>query len=125
MEMDKRQILTEVTIDCPVCSSRNYFRVGQISEVLLCEDCGFQLSENSTTKRLNSAECLFCGNNQFYYESPFSLSLLGRSTVCYVCEAHYKNAKRGNPDVKFDLNSHAAAQQTDYTIHWKERIKRY
>ena len=76
-----------IKIDCPVCVSRNVFVIGAV-EKLSCDDCGFLFTENS---QLLTGKCLICGSGSFYYFSPFGLSFLGRDSVCYVCEAHYRN----------------------------------
>lgn len=125
LEMDNRPLLKKVTIDCPICSSRNYYQVGQTREELLCEDCGFVLSEYSTMGQIDSGECVFCGNIRFYYESPFSLSFLGHDSVCYLCEAHYKNTKMNDPDAKYSPKAFEDVQQTSYALSWKERVERY
>jgi len=115
----------KIRIDCPICSSGNYFQVGQIGQKLLCEDCGFLLSEESKIERVDFAKCLFCGNAHFYLESPFSLSILGHDSICYVCEAQYKNTKIGNPDAKYNPISYENAQQTIYAKRWHERAEQY
>lgn len=106
-----------IKIDCPVCSSNNTFITGA-TEKLSCDDCGFLFADNSQAP---TGKCLFCGSGSFYYFSPFGLSFLGRDSVCYVCEAHYRNEKIGDPEPDFSEESFARAQQSIEARRFKER----
>jgi len=106
-----------IKIDCPVCVSRNVFVIGAV-EKLSCDDCGFLFTENS---QLLTGKCLICGSGSFYYFSPFGLSFLGRDSVCYVCEAHYRNVQIDNPEPSFSEASFARAEQSVEARRFKER----
>ena len=106
-----------IKIDCPVCVSSNTFVTGA-TEKLFCEDCGFLFAENS---QLPTGECLVCGSRSFYYSSPFGLSFLGRDTVCYVCEAHYRNVQIDSTEPGFSEESFARAEQSVEARRFKER----
>jgi ribosomal protein S27E len=93
----------EVFIACPVCFSGNHFQLDQVEQkIASCEDCGFVLAETLGPKASVDEECIFCGNSNFYFESPLGLLFLGRDSICYVCEARYKTAWVNNPDEKYD-----------------------
>ena len=67
--------------------------------------------------------CLFCGNQHFYYEAPFSLPLLKRDLICYVCEARYKTARASGADAKYRQLSHDEARRTPLAARWRERVE--
>jgi len=115
----------KVTVDCPACSSGNYFQIDELGAELSCDDCGFVLSKRSRIEAADLRECVFCGSTSYYHESPFSLSFLGRHSVCYVCEATYKNLKIDTPDPSYIPASHERAQQTPYAQRWQERVDEY
>jgi|ERR1044072_670805 predicted nucleic acid-binding Zn-ribbon protein len=110
-----------IKIECPVCNSSNAFVIGA-NEKLTCEDCGFLFAENS---QVPTGECLICGSRFFYYESPFGLSFLGRDTVCYVCEAHYRKMRIGSPEPHFSEESFAQAEQSVEAQRFKERASHW
>lgn len=110
-----------IKIDCPVCVSTNVFVTGAV-EKLFCKDCRFLFAENS---QLPADECLICGSRSFYYFSPFGLSFLGRDTVCYVCEAHYRNVQIDNPERRFSEESFARAEQSVEAQRFKERAENW
>ena len=105
-------------IDCPDCNTGNTFVTGG-TEKLTCEDCGFLFADNSQEV---SGQCLICGGRSFYYFSPFNLSFLGRDSVCYICEAHYRKVQMGNPDRDFSEESFERAQQSVEAQRFKERV---
>ena len=108
-----------INIECPVCNSGNTF-ITERAEKLSCEDCGFLFAENSHT---TPGACLICGSRSFYYFSPFNLSFLGRDSVCYVCEAHYRKVQIGNPDRGFSEESFARAEQSDEARRLKDQLE--
>lgn len=89
------------------------------TENLHCQDCEFLLSHISSTQTPD--QCIFCGNKRFYYESPFGLRFLGRDSVCYVCDAHYKNTRIDDPEPRFSMDSFEEAQQLPYKQQLKAR----
>jgi transposase len=117
--------MNEVFIACPVCFSGNHFQLNPSQHSLECEDCSFVLAENLSSKISDSAACIFCGNEKFYFESPLGLSFLGRDSICYVCEARYKTAWVNDPDEKYDERISELSQRTESALRWKERIRRY
>ena len=123
METSKEQIAKKVFIDCPVCCSGNHFQFEDADEELACDDCGFVLTGAPEWKAADSERCVFCGGEYFYLESP--LPLLGKDSICYVCEAEYKGVRLHNPNQKFDANTHAEVQESDASKRWQERVERY
>jgi hypothetical protein len=124
--MDKGALLMSVTIDCPVCSSSNYFSNRQLVGRLLCRDCGFVLSENALTANSTLTVCFFCENDEwFYYESPFGLNFLGRNAICHVCEAQYKNTRIDHPELRFNADSQEHASRSTFAEAWRNRINIY
>ena len=102
------RVSNTIKIECPVCNSGNTF-ITERAEKLTCEDCGFLFAENSYA---TPGTCVICGNRSFYYFSLFNLSFLGRDSVCYVCEAHYRKVQIGNPDRDFSDESFARVEQS-------------
>lgn len=116
----------EVFIACPVCFSGNHFQLDRVEQhIASCEDCGFVLAENLSPKASVDEECIFCGNRNFYFESPLGLLFLGRDSICYVCEARYKTAWVNNPDEKYDERLSEKYQGSAAALRWKERIEQY
>ena len=113
------------SIDCPVCYSGNSFPLGGAERELTCEDCGFVLAAVHGLKAINSGRCIFCGGEHFFLDSPFSLAFLGRSTVCYVCEAKYKGVTVTNPDGRYDEAAAVVMRRSDAALGLKERVERY
>ncbi len=115
----------EISINCPVCSSSNYYTAIPTSEVT-CRDCGFELRQASRVAELELNECVFCGNSRwFYWDSPFGLGFLGRRAVCYVCEAEYKNINIDNPERGFSPETSEEAQGSSFAEDFRERVKKY
>ena len=125
METSKEQIAARVFIDCPVCCSGNRFQLENLDVELACNDCGFVLAEAPKSKAVDSGRCVFCASEYFYFESPLSLSLLGKDSVCYVCEARYKGAPMSSPEQKYSPESQAKAQGSDASESWRKRVEWY
>lgn len=115
----------EVLVDCPVCSSGNRFRTGEPGAELACDDCGFVLAAAPDVKAVESGRCLFCGGEYFYVESPFSVSLLGKDSACYICEAKYKGARPGHAEEEYSPETFARAQGSRAAQSWRARAERY
>jgi hypothetical protein len=115
----------EVFIACPVCFSGNHFQLDGVERELACTDCGFVLAENLSPKASHADECIFCGNRDFYFESPLGFLFLGRDSICYVCEARYKTAWINNADEKYDQRLSEQYQSSASALRWRERIERY
>src|ERR1044071_519969 len=110
-----------IKIECPVCNSGNTFVTGA-NEKLTCEDCGFLFAENS---QVPTGKCLICGSGSFYCESPFGLAFLGRDIVGYVCEAHYRKVRIGNPEPHYSEESFAQVQQSVEARRFEERANHW
>jgi hypothetical protein len=123
METGKGQMTRRVFIDCPVCCSGNRFRLEDAGEELACDDCGFVLAGAPELKAGDPARCVFCGGEHFYYESP--LPLLGKDSICYVCEAKYKGVRMHGSGQKFSPDVHAVAQHSDASKRWRQRVELY
>jgi transcription elongation factor Elf1 len=106
-----------ITIDCPVCNSRNTF-VTKTTNGLSCEDCGFRLADNSSPP---TGECIFCGSTSFYYSSPLVLRFMKRDSVCYVCGARYRKTRIDNPEPCYSEKSFGQAQQSREAARFRER----
>ena len=115
------KVLMTITIDCPVCNSRNTFVTGT-TEKLSCDDCGFLLADDS---QVPSDKCLICGSKSFYYSSPFGLAFPGRDAVCYICGAHYRKARIDHPEPRFSEESFERAQQSHEARQFKERASHW
>jgi len=114
----------KVSVNCPVCYSGNSFDLSAAKQpALLCDDCGFILSENQNA--MDSGICIFCGNGKFYADSFLSITFLGTYLVCYVCEAKYKGFAVNAPDKKFDEETARQLRDSDAGINLKQRVKRY
>lgn len=72
-----------------------------------------------------SEECFFCGSRYFYFESPLELGFLGRSSICYVCEARYKGIEIDSPEEKYNQGGALSARRSGSALHWKERIEQH
>lgn len=83
------------------------------------------MAENPGPDISESEECIFCGSRHFYFESPLDLSILGRASICYVCEARYKGVKINDPDEKYDQESSSRARRSWSSLRWCERVKGY
>ena len=90
-----------------------------------CVDCGFLLAENPGPDISESEECIFCRSRYIYLESLIELFLLGRASICYVCEARYKGMRIDHPDEKYHQESAESASRSWASLHWNERIKGY
>jgi len=125
MEMDNKEVLSiKVIIDCPVCSTQNRFLLEDNHDRFACEDCGFCfLDESKNNADIVKDRCLFCGSKTFYYEAPFSLSILGYDSVCYVCGARYKDIKINEPDRRYSEQTYQDMCKTKISLQWQERIK--
>ena len=123
METSNEQITRKVFIDCPICCSRNRFQLEDAGEELACEDCGFVLAVAPELKATDSERCVFCGGEYFYLESP--LPLLGKDSICYICEAKYKGARMREPERKFSPDAQAKAQNSDASKRWRRRVELY
>lgn len=119
--LDQGTFPVKITIDCPVCNSRNAF-VTEKTETLSCDDCGFLLASNS---QVPTDRCLFCESRSFYYSSPLGVSLLGRDIVCYVCGAHYRKARIDDPEPRFSEESFERAQQSNKAREFKARASHW
>jgi transposase len=117
--------MNEVFVACPVCFTGNHLQLDRLEQKLACEDCGFVLAENLSLNASEAEECIFCGNRDFYFESPLGLSFLGRDSICYVCEARYKTAWVNDPDEKYDQRLSERSQRSESAMRWKERIEQY
>ena len=91
----------------------------------MCADCGFAMAENPGPQISDSEECIFCRSRHFYFESPLDLSILGRASICYVCEARYKGVGIDQPDEKYDQESAGRARRSWSSLRWGERVKDY
>ena len=125
METSGEQIAGEVFMDCPVCCSGNRLKLENPGVQLACEDCGFVLAEARVLGAVDFKRCVFCGGEYFYTESALPLSLLGRDSVCYVCEAKYKGMRSHDPGQRFNADTHAEAQKSDASKRWRERVDGY
>jgi hypothetical protein len=125
METSEKQITKKVSIDCPVCLSGNSFNLERADRALACEDCSFILADVAELKAIDSWRCIFCGSQYFYVDSPFSLAFLGRSTVCYVCEAKYKGVKVNGSEEKYNEAVANVMQRSDVAVSLKERVEKY
>ena len=125
METSKEQSTSRVSIDCPACCSGNRFRLGEAGRELACDDCGFVLAGASESSAAECGQCLFCRGEYFYVESPFSLSPLGKDSVCYVCEAKYRGALVNSPDQKFSAETQARARRSAASEGWRKRVELY
>jgi transcription initiation factor TFIIIB Brf1 subunit/transcription initiation factor TFIIB len=123
MDTGKEQVARKVFIDCPVCCSGSRFQLEDTGEELVCDDCGFVLAEAPELKAADSERCVFCGGEYFYFESP--LPLLGKDSVCYVCEAKYKGVRMHKPEQKFSPETQAGAQDSDASKRWRQRVELY
>jgi hypothetical protein len=119
------QIKREVLIACPVCYSGNQFQLERPEQELSCHDCGFVLGKNLELKISESENCVFCGSNYFYFESPLDLSFLGRAAICYVCEARYKGSSMDNPDEEYKKVVARNARRSSPALRWRERVALY
>lgn len=122
MEKSEEQIAIKVFIDCPVCRSGNSFQLEDAGEGSACGDCGFVLAGATEPGDTGDGRCVFCGGASFYLESP--LPLLGKDSVCYVCEAKY-SARVHTAEQQFSSDSHAEAQNSDAAKRWQQRIEMY
>jgi len=114
-----------VSIDCPVCLSRNYFRVEGATRELSCEDCGFPLSVGAYVQPEGLTRCLFCACTNFFLEAPLRLPFLERDSICYVCGARYKKTVVGAPDAKYDPVNAEIAQQSTCAQAFRKRAEQY
>ena len=119
------QIKREVFIACPVCFSGNHFQLGGAEGDFKCDDCGFLLAENPGQDISESEECIFCGSGYLYFEALIDLFLLGRASICYVCEARYKGIRIDHPDEKYNQEGALSANVSWASLRWNERIKGY
>jgi hypothetical protein len=109
-----------------VCTSGNSFSGERVIGPLICRDCGFVLSEKPVVFDSNLKACIFCDNDRwFYYDSPLSLRFLGRDSVCYVCEGHYRDVSIDKPEDRFSSTSHDDAQRSTFVQYWRSRVKAY
>ena len=125
MGMSEEQVTGVVLIECPVCCSGNRFRLTRLMGELDCEDCGFVLAEAAEFQAVAAGRCLFCGGEHFYLESPLSLSLLRRDSVCYVCGARYQAKRMENPGQGFSPGTEAEVRGSDVAGSWRRRVERY
>jgi hypothetical protein len=119
------QIKREVFIACPVCYSGNCFQLEGAEGSFTCADCGFILAKNPGPDITESEECIFCGSEYFYFEALLELLLLGRASICYVCEARYKGIGIDHPDEKYNQGSASGARRSRSSLRWVERVKGY
>jgi hypothetical protein len=119
------QIKKEVFIACPVCYSGNRFQLERPGGEFKCDDCGFVLAEDHGPDASRPEECIFCGSRNFYFESPLDLTILGRASICYVCEARYKGVGIDGPDEKYDQEGARRARRSWSSLRWGERVKGY
>ncbi len=110
-------------IDCPVCFSNNSFYIEQTSLPLICEDCGFVLADLSEQICLDN--CIFCGNDKFYFQSPSILKAFSSLLICYVCDAEYKGLEPNESDEKFDEKIADELRLSNSAINLRERIELY
>lgn len=114
-----------VSLDCPVCYTGNYFQLAEFNQELECSDCGFVLADASALTATYSGRCVFCYSQRFYFDSPLFLKFLGRSTVCYVCEARYRGVTINEPDETYNYDIATHIQESEVAISLKERVERY
>ena len=119
------QIKSEVFIACPVCYLGNCFQLEGPEAAFTCADCDFVLAENLGPGVSESEKCIFCGSRHFYFESPLDLSILGRASICYVCEARYKGVGIDPPDEKYNEDGAASARRSWASLRWEERVRGY
>ena len=119
------QIKREVFIACPVCYSGNCFQLERPEGDFTCVDCGFTLAKNPGPSISESEECIFCGGCYFYFESLLDLSILGRASICYVCEARYKGVEIDHPDEKYDQEGARRFRSSAFSLRWNERARQY
>jgi len=125
-QLDKESgINKEVFIACPVCFSGNSFQLEQGEPGLACVNCGFILADKPMLDLSEPEECIFCGCNHFYFEAPLDLSFLGRSSICYVCEARYKGVVMDNTEEKYSQEGARSARMSEAALRWKERVEQY
>lgn len=125
MRTGKEQVVRRVFVDCPVCCSGNHFRAETLGGELECDDCGFVLADAPDVKSAESGRCLFCGGEYFYLESPLSVWLLGKDSICYICEATYKGVRLANAEEKYSPETFARAQESGAAKRWRARVERY
>jgi hypothetical protein len=114
-----------VFIACPVCYSGNCFQLERPEGDFRCADCGFVLAEAPGLDVAESEACIFCGSRHFYFESPLDLSILGRASICYVCEARYKGVGIDHPDEKYTQGGARRARRSWSSLRWGEKVKGY
>ncbi|MDQ3817370.1 MAG: hypothetical protein M3362_06735 [Acidobacteriota bacterium] len=83
------------------------------------------MAESPWTNISEAEECIFCGSEHFYMESPLDLTFLGRASICYVCEARYKGVVINNPEEKYTERGARRACRSKAASRWKERVERY
>lgn len=125
MQESEEKVARKVSVDCPVCCTGNRFRLADPGRGLACEDCGFLLSGPSDAWAPDSGRCVFCGGEYFYVESPLSLPLLGKDSVCYVCEARYKGVRAGGAEQGYSPETFARVRESAAAKGWRERAERY
>jgi hypothetical protein len=125
MRSRKDHIKKTVSINCPVCYSGNYFQLAQLDRELACSDCTFILTDVPVLETIDSGRCIFCSSQHFYFESPFCLRFLGRSTVCYLCEAQYKGVTINEPDENYNEDVATDVQESEAAVKLKERVEGY
>lgn len=112
-----------VTVDCPVCRSGNGFDLGDAGEPFTCGDCGFTLANAGAG--LDSGRCIICGNDRFYFESPFSMTFLGRTTRCYVCDARYDGVHLSQADANYSDETAIAIATSTAATNLKARVEHW
>jgi hypothetical protein len=120
---ERKKITGKVFIDCPVCCSRNRFRLGDAVGDLTCDDCGVVLADAPEREAADCERCVFCGGEHFYLMSP--LPLLGKDSICYVCGAKYKGARVHEVEREFSPYTQAEAQNSDASKRWRQRVELY
>jgi hypothetical protein len=87
---------------------------------VVCEDCGFVLSEGHEDLAPKLEGCLFCGNTAFYMESGL---VLGKRLVCYLCGAEYPaEMVQARVDDTFSRATFRAIMASDAARSWTKSV---
>ena len=109
-----------VTGDGPVCGSGNGLNLAEVNEPFTCSDCGFTLA--NAGDGLDAGRCIICGNDRFYFESPFNLTFLDRTTRCYVCDARYDGVQLSQADADYSDETAIALATSPAATNLKARV---
>ena len=112
-----------LTVDCPVCTSGNRFNLGESSEPFTCSDCGFTLAD--PVAGLDLQRCIVCGNERFYFESPFNVKFFGRTTRCYVCKARYDGVQVSQTEANYSDETAKSLASSTAASNLKARVDQW